>query len=734
MMITSSLRRPLALLSFSLCLGLVHLGCGSDSSNAGTDPSGGNGKGGTGGKGSGGSGSGSGSGGSGGSTGSGSGGEGNGSGGSGNGSGTGGSGAGTGGSAGGTGGTTGGGTGIGAAPAAACNAKTDDAPEDALSFANNLLASPLPPGNLDVKNAPQIVVFGFDDIEYAEGMMFVNTMLGGVTNPNGSKASCNLNPNACYGGAAEYQCGNGTLASQLGLVTQNNFDIANHTLDHLENYQSNPWSGIPAKYKDTMNGGWKDMGAFGVGTFMDQPTWEMILKVNDNSLKTLYKAPSVKGFRAPRLEVNSEGLNALKAIGYEYDQDLEEILPENWVDALNSLDGDAKEGFNWISWPYTLDHGAPGIWNQQKGAGEKKWVPTYPTGIWEVPVYQLYPSDKSGLGRTIADRMVKSDQTCAWPDTVPADERKHCYLEDGEDVDLKDSGLREVTAFDFNTFIYGKFKPDEWLSIMKNTFLLRFYGNRAPLTYGAHPAEYSAPYDSYTLGMQPNNYGYRDVLQNSTYQTRQKAMLDFVAWIKADPVLSKETYFLSAAQMVAYMKAPFDKAGAKVPADAVATPAANGIFNRLTFAGDSARITVVDGNSADIVFSVVSLTAPVRVAAGVSPGAFKGVTHIDLSYNTEVPFRVRLLTADGSASTTVLLAGTGSDRVARIRIKDFFPGPEASVDDVKKMGFVNADYLSKVTGIAFESAATPVTGAKDFNTHIKQLTLRGVTTTDLCKP
>jgi hypothetical protein len=123
---------------------------------------------------------------------------------------------------------------------------------------------------------------------------------------------------------------------------------------------------------------------------------------------------------------------------------------------------------------------------------------------------------------------------------------------------------------------------------------------------------------------------------------------------------------------------------------------------------------------------------PVTVEAGIKPGALAGVSHIDIKYSTEVPFRIRLLTSDGTLTTTVLLAGTGGDRLARIRVKDFFPGPEAAASDVASAALVDGAYMGKVTGIAFESAATAVTGAKSFNTHIQQITLHGVSSNDLC--
>src|SRR5205807_2272466 len=125
----------------------------------------------------------------------------------------------------GTGGSSGaGGAGGDLPPPAACNGPATDAPGDVLTFANVQLASPSPPGNLTVANAPQIVVFGFDDVESAEGVSFVNSLIGGVTNPNGSKGTVTLNPNACYLGSGQYACGNGSLYGNLGMVSGGKFD------------------------------------------------------------------------------------------------------------------------------------------------------------------------------------------------------------------------------------------------------------------------------------------------------------------------------------------------------------------------------------------------------------------------------------------------------------------------------------------------------------------------------
>jgi hypothetical protein len=334
----------------------------------------------------------------------------------------------------------------------------------------------------------------------------------------------------------------------------------------------------------------------------------------------------------------------------------------------------------------------------------------------------------------------------------------------------------EITGFDFNTFIYSLMTEQEWLTVMEHTFLLRYYGSRTPLTYGSHPIEYTQPYDSYTLGSpgcntgvdnttgaatpcvysagnpqnccQANNYGYRDVTMYNTYSDRQMAMLAFVQWIKSDPNFSKDTYFMSMQDLVDYMQHPFDKTGAPVQPDTVASPDSNGIFNRLGWTTQGATFSAVSGNAANITFTIAPLDADgdnpdvSYVEAGIAAGSLKDLSHIDIKYTTQVPFRIRLLTSDGSTTVTALLAGVGSDRTARIRIKDFFPGPEVAESQVSDMGLVDATYMAKVTGIAFESAATTAApsgppgnfpGGK-FTTQIEQITLHGVATADLCSP
>jgi len=647
-----------------------------------------------------------------------------------------------------------------------------------LDFSNNMIPSPAPPGNLTPQNAPQIVAIGWDDIESIAGVTFVQSLLGSVqnpkTNPNSTYggATANLSPNACYAQDPQYACGDATLAvggAGAGIVTSllntNHFGLGNHTVDHLENSEAlGGWSGIPTCWKDPMNAGWLPCGSdtcsagsastggpaagAGPGACLDLATWEQILPKNASIVQDYASTTQISGFRAPRLEMNDQGLQAAKSLNYTYDVSLEEIQPENWVAAAVDADTDSMKGFNWFPWPYTLDNGSPGVWNQQS-TGSAQWLTDFPPGLWELPVYEVYIPSKGGLGTTIANRMMAADKSCTLPNgMMPTGMTgSHCFLSDGELT--PGQAETEVTGFDFNAFIYCRMTHDDWLATMKHTFLLRYYGSRAPLTYGSHPIEYTDPYDSYTLAVQANNYGYRDVTMWNKYTDRQQAYKDFIAWIKADPNLSQDTWFMSFPDLAAYMQKPFDKMGAPVKPDAVASPDSNGVFSRLGWTGMGATIMPTSGNSATITFNIAAPAAGDSpavsyVQAGVAPGSLMNVSHFDVKYSTQVPFRIRLLANDGS-SVTALLAGVGkntpADRLARIRVKDFFPGPEASETQVQSMGLVDSSFMAKVTAIAIESAATMAApsgtpgafAGGTFTTTIEQLTIHGVATSSLCQ-
>ena len=600
----------------------------------------------------------------------------------------------------------------------------DGPPDEPIDFSNNLFPSPAPPGSLTPANAPQIIVFGWDDCAFTgdhpgdaaendNGMNFIAKTFGAITNPNGKKAGITFYQNGAYlpNGEPGGPWGSETnlmLAAGQELVALG-FEVGNHTFDHLE--INGTWGKIPSQYKMGSLGGW----TASVGTLLDEATWKnVVIGINGTLLKTSYGlSGNVSGFRAPRLEINDDGLNAAKALGYQHDTNMEEGQQWEYVSAV-TRPGTDTAGFDWVTWPYTLDNGSPGVW-QTQDFGEKAYIENFPKGLWEVPVYMLYVPD-DGLQATIATRM-KTEITM-------------------EDTSWIGDKVREITAFDFNTFLYARLKQAEWVKIMKWTFLTRYNGNRAPMTFGAHPEEFSARYDTEVLS-QANNADFQDVLTYNTYKQRKAAVKEFIAWVKAN--YPNDVYFMSGKQLVEFMKAPHDRTGSPVAADALASPAVNNFFQRYpTFVvnkdtlGSNATFTVHDRNTMTIDFHVGKINEAdelypfVDVSTYFAAGTFTNVSHIDIVYEASAPFRIRLLTeeASGKLSMQVLLAGVGGERVARIRSKDFAPDNYADPTAILAAKLVDSDYLSKVVGISFESASTK--DNRDFQVKIKQIHVHGL--------
>jgi len=598
-------------------------------------------------------------------------------------------------------------------------------PDEPIDFANNLFASPSPPGSLKPSEAPQIIVFGWDDCAFTgdhpadsaqndNGMNFIARTFGGLSNnPDGRKASVSFYQNGAYLPNSE---SGGPWGSETNLMLAagqellaKGFEVGNHTFDHLE--INGTWGRIPAAYHMGSLGGWTAQ----VGTLMSEVAWKDVAAgFNGTFLEQTYGLSGhLSGFRAPRLEINDHGLNALKTLGYLYDANMEEGQQESYVTAITRAGADTA-GFKWVVWPYTLDNGSPGAW-QSQDFDEKHYLTNFPRGLWEVPVYMVYLPD-DGMQQTIATRMTTEITM--------------------EDTSWIGDRVREITAFDFNTFLYARLKRAEWVKMMKWTFLSRYNGNRAPITFGAHPEEVSTRYDSEVL-IQPNNADFLDVLGFNTYTSRKAAEKEFITWVKTN--YPNEVYFMSGKQLVEYMKAPFDKHGTPVAADALATPAAHDFFaqhpswqvDRDTL-GSNATVTVVDRNTMTIEFKVgpknvaMDLYPFVDVATLFPMGTFSNVSHIDIVYETTAPIRIRLLTdeATGPLSMQVLLAGVGGERVARIRMKDFSPDPYADPARLAAAGFVDSAYLSKVVGLAFESAS--VKDNTTFQVKIKQIHVHGL--------
>jgi hypothetical protein len=186
------------------------------------------------------------------------------------------------------------------------------------------------------------------------------------------------------------------------------------------------------------------------------------------------------------------------------------------------------------------------------------------------------------------------------------------------------------------------------------------------------------------------------------------------------------------------MKKPFDKDGNSVGADELAEPASNNLFQLANTwqinkddLGSSGSVDVDDGNTIEVEFKVANNDdanekyAFIDASSHFDAGALRGVSHFDILYESESPFRIRLLPeSDSDTSMQVLLAGSG-ERTARVRIKDFRPDNYTDPNKIASAGYVNQAYLEKVAGISIEAA--PTTGTRNFTVKIKRIIAYGLT-------
>ena len=176
-------------------------------------------------------------------------------------------------------------------------------------------------------------------------------------------------------------------------------EIGNHTIDHIETNSplpSNMWPGGAtwengfddgSRKTNALGEAWNEQVEFGVpagayalthgwsyyvGKTLGVATWEGIISLGEVDGPKQGINDKLVGFRAPRLEVNSEMMFALDNKGYLYDCGLEEGYEAQ------------RDGTNFV-WPYTTDNGSPNTWTQ-KEYGETVYFDSMPSGFWQYPV------------------------------------------------------------------------------------------------------------------------------------------------------------------------------------------------------------------------------------------------------------------------------------------------------------------------------------------------------------
>ncbi|MCL2844651.1 MAG: hypothetical protein FWE23_04270 [Chitinivibrionia bacterium] len=504
-----------------------------------------------------------------------------------------------------------------------------------------------------------------------------------VVNPNASDAQQRGYETAAVAWGREHGSRDGG-----GTVTQNNtiyavtraamqrhHEIANHSLDHME---ANSW--IPGgNHKDaalgfgrwggegftnqeeldttdwgqvinrttewgmtgvSLNRGWR---AF-AGRQLSFNAWRGAINLSDDWIKrgnggdsreggANLGAAAIRGWRAPRLESNSNMFFALKAQGYLYSSTLEDGH-EMHVTGQNFL------------WPHTLDNGNRNSWTQAD-RGARVFLDTMPTGLWEIPLNVVIVPETHRQGVTDNWNMINRALRAGGKSELP-----------DRDASTWDG---KITAFDFNLFVHHAMTPAQFVATLQNTINLRMGpgGNRAPFNWGTHTDYYTPIYDNGTLLNDFNRNDYGLVLTRNTWRDRISATEQWVNWalglnnpgnqvdpLNAGPRGRQAVQFVTGQELIAAVNA-MNTAGQA--AATRQTPIANSSFtlwrdanNEGTELGTGQQFLTAGPNRAG---------QQPKFVHSFARGTYNDMTHISLSYRSRTATAVRLIRqdADGNA-------------------------------------------------------------------------------------
>jgi hypothetical protein len=205
-------------------------------------------------------------------------------------------------------------------------------------------ASVTSPGHFSGSDLPQFILVTFDDGITSFAESFIQPVVGGLVNPDGSKVSVTYFVTKVNTDTA--------LARQRYLDGN---ELASHTTTHTTGNQ----------------------------TTFDQWMWE--LTEMNRFLVNSVGLPSnqISGFRAPELQTNSGLWRALEQLGFTYDASLSEQL---------TVPRGASRSIDSLVWPYTMQDGA-------KGACLAQACPdTSLPGLWSIPLWDFYDPSGNDLG------------------------------------------------------------------------------------------------------------------------------------------------------------------------------------------------------------------------------------------------------------------------------------------------------------------------------------------------
>ncbi|MFC1476697.1 hypothetical protein ACFL5S_01905 [Fibrobacterota bacterium] len=491
-------------------------------------------------------------------------------------------------------------------------------------------------------------------------------------------------------------------------IISTGFELGCHTIDHMESNSGLPQSFWPnsgegfdpgvgaevdlyGKKVPEQYAAWDVIGwdAF-AGCKVSKECWKGALQLAEAEL-TEYLSVSVSGgdifgFRAPRLEINSNGLFALKELGYTYDCSVEEGFEEN-MDGTNAY------------WPYTYDNGSPSHWVLKDGGGIIPFE-QYPAGFWEVPV-----------GVFVVPENIREE---VWNHGNAINKN----APDAGEWETLESWKKHgrITAFDFNMFILWGMTKDHWVATLKHNLDLRMQNNKAPFCMGLHPDYFTPMYDYGTLLSDYNRSSYGMVVDSgwNTWDTRKEGLLEFVQYAQ-----TKGVNFIGANELIKKMRQlqaqdnpgkEFVYTGAKWEFFKTGTSTTN----TQSFTGNitNANVTVAAGE----------VYCGYDVFEGVA--RYGGLTHISLTYNTSAPLKLILL-MNGDKPWEVLLNNVNNEiNSGKIPLSAFHYNPY----DVGTQNEVNT---GKIEGIAIKIAIPNLGNQQSVTLNVKDVKLYGANPTGI---
>jgi len=420
--------------------------------------------------------------------------------------------------------------------------------------------------------------------------------------------------------------------------------------------------------------------AINVGHWMEQDVWKNYIKLSEDWLTKAkndkegglgYPQSKVRGFRAPRLEVNSAMFYALKELNYLYDCGLEEGYEEH------------VDGYNFL-WPYTTDNGQRNSWTHMN-IGERVFIDTMPVGLWEIPVNCfIVPKGQARDGAVDHWNQINNGKT----------------VKDAPMVASEWNG--KITGFDFNMWVIYGMDKNMFLETMKTTLDRRLAGNKAPLQYGAHTDYYTPIYDNGTLlnDFNKNNYGLNITKGWNTWKIRQQGTEEWV-----DYALSKGVIFLTGQALIDSLSAMNAAGEARI--------------NDTKVLSDAEFVGYVDGKEesglgkfngatgiTDKEFSAaVDIEKNPTYIYEFDAGKYPNLTHISLDYKSRTATSVKLIMEDDSFREVIL-----AHRYSPIGTRDGQPSDSyerGSLRNSGKIPLTSFDFDQGYDGVRNYSAIDP---------------------------